>query len=95
MKKVAQNLLRKFVEVDNIQRVPSGYSTVRRGIVGPFIDGLPINSMVIVPFIDGLPIKNGPFIVCFPIKNGGSFQFAMLNSQMVVRFLRKHGSTYP
>ena len=44
MKKVAQNLLRKLVEVDNIQRVPSGCLTVRHGIVGPFIDGLPIKK---------------------------------------------------
>ena len=27
--------------------LPSGYLTVRHGIDGPFIDGLPINSMVI------------------------------------------------
>ena len=27
--------------------VPSGYLTVRHGKYGPFIDGLPINSMVI------------------------------------------------
>ena len=26
--------------------IPSGYLTVRHGIDGPFIDGLPINSMV-------------------------------------------------
>ena len=47
VKKAAQNLLRKLVEVDNVQRVPSGYLTVRHGIDGPFIDGLPIDSMVI------------------------------------------------
>ena len=30
-----------------IHELPSGYLTVRHGIDGPFIDGLPINSMVI------------------------------------------------